>query len=264
MVALPPGTILQLMYLRERIASLPAGRFIEIGPGAGEISSLLLQRGWHGDSYDLNPHVVESLKARFKDEIECGRYNSYCKDYLREPILDNVDLVISSLVLEHFDSNSEALFIRKSLEELSPTGRIICFVPGSPAHWGIEDDIAGHYRRYTRDTIMGLFDGTLGRVEHVAGLTYPLSNLLLPISNYLVKAGESWKLAIPSQEQTTLSGNRNVPLKTSFPDIARWILNDKVMWPLHIIQKAFSRSNKAMILYFEASRLSEEHSNERS
>jgi len=39
MNVLPPGTILQLMYLRERIQRLPVGRFVEIGPGGGEIHS---------------------------------------------------------------------------------------------------------------------------------------------------------------------------------------------------------------------------------
>jgi hypothetical protein len=45
---LPPGTLLQLMYLRERLEKLEPGRFIEIGPGSGEISKLLLDLGWGG------------------------------------------------------------------------------------------------------------------------------------------------------------------------------------------------------------------------
>ena len=39
---LPPGTILQLMYLRERIKLLTPGRFVEVGPGTGTITALLL------------------------------------------------------------------------------------------------------------------------------------------------------------------------------------------------------------------------------
>jgi hypothetical protein len=48
MNVLPPGTILQLMYLRERIGNIAPGRFVEIGPGSGEVSALLLELGWGG------------------------------------------------------------------------------------------------------------------------------------------------------------------------------------------------------------------------
>ena len=51
---LPPGTILQLMYLRERLENIKPGRFIEIGPGSGEISGLLLDLGWTGCRMILN------------------------------------------------------------------------------------------------------------------------------------------------------------------------------------------------------------------
>ncbi len=48
MRVLPPGTILQLMYLRERLRDINPGRFIEIGPGSGEVTSVLLELGWGG------------------------------------------------------------------------------------------------------------------------------------------------------------------------------------------------------------------------
>jgi len=258
MAALAPGTILQLMYIRERISSLPAGRFIEIGPGSGEISNLLLHLGWHGESFDLNENVVNALKVRFKDALNDGRYTPHCQDYLTHDITQEADLIISSLVLEHLDTNSERFFVTKSLNALSHRGKFICIVPASPAHWGIEDDIAGHYRRYTRDDVRSLFDATGGHLQHIAGLTYPISNFLLPISNYAVKLGESWKLKLPAIEQTKLSGARDVPLKTSFPAVARLILNEKMLWPLHLLQKMFSKCKRAMILYFEAGRLVEE------
>ena len=47
---LPPGTILQLIYLRERLENIKSGRFLEIGPGSGEICGLLLELGWRGEA----------------------------------------------------------------------------------------------------------------------------------------------------------------------------------------------------------------------
>ncbi len=52
MSVLPPGTILQLMYLGERLRNIEPGRFIEIGPGSELVMNLLLELGW-GVSYDL-------------------------------------------------------------------------------------------------------------------------------------------------------------------------------------------------------------------
>lgn len=240
------------MYVRERISNLPPGRFIEIGPGSGEISRLLLELGWRGESYDLNAHVVTALERRFSEFVRDGRYVPHHKDYLTQSITEKADLIISCMVIEHLDPDQESQFVRKSLDLLTTDGRIACIVPASPAHWGIEDDIAGHFRRYTRQSVGELFYKNSGTVQHISGLTYPLSNLLLPVSNYLVRSSESWKLSLPPDDQTKLSGRRDVPMKTTFPAVANLLLNTTVLWPLHILQKALSRSERALVIYFEA------------
>ncbi len=43
---LPPGTILQHLYLRERIAELPAGCFVEVGSGLGVLLHLRDGLAW--------------------------------------------------------------------------------------------------------------------------------------------------------------------------------------------------------------------------
>jgi hypothetical protein len=59
--ALPPGTILQHRYLKERLSRLRPGRFVEVGCGKGFTSRVLLDAGWTGIGYDLNP---DSLHPR--------------------------------------------------------------------------------------------------------------------------------------------------------------------------------------------------------
>ena len=153
MTALPPGTILQLMYIKERLQSIKPtpGYFIEVGPGSGEITHLLLDLGWHGRSYDLDYLTIQRLQNRFSQEIAQGRYlaaNSNYLDCSSEKHYE-ADLVISCMVIEHLDENSECTFMQKSSEMLNQDGFMICLVPASPRHWGIEDEIAGHYRRYS-------------------------------------------------------------------------------------------------------------------
>lgn len=254
MKALPPGTILQLIYLRERLAKSQPGRFIEIGPGSGEISNLLLDLGWSGISYDLEPRAVERLKDRFSLEISEGRYQVHTKDFL---ILDSsavvkVDLIISCMVMEHLNQDLEDKFMRHSSELLRDGGRMIGLVPASPLHWGIEDDIAGHCRRYTRDSLHELASSNGWKIHHLAGLTFPLSNILLPLSNFLVSRAEKLKLTLSDLQKTKASGIRDVRFKTTFPRVLSLILNQYVMLPLHWIQKAFSSSGNSLVLYFEA------------
>ncbi|UIJ99488.1 class I SAM-dependent methyltransferase [Rhizobium leguminosarum] len=113
MKALPPGTILQLMYLSERLERLQPGRFIEIGAGNGEITSLLLSRGWIGSVYEFDADTTARLKERFADEIVEGRLVLSNSNYVRSETAD-VDIVISSMVMEHLSDEDEALFMQKS------------------------------------------------------------------------------------------------------------------------------------------------------
>ena len=57
------------------------------------------------------------------------------------------------MVLEHLDEEDELRYFEKCEQDLKPGGFAILLVPASPAHWGVEDEIAGHYRRYTFDSL---------------------------------------------------------------------------------------------------------------
>jgi len=253
MKALPPGTILQLTYLRERLQKLKPGLFLEIGPGSGEISSLLLTLGWRGKAYDLEPSTVEHLRVRFAKEIQEGRYTVNVEDYLTSNTQSStVDLIISCMVMEHLDDTLEPIFMQRSHDFIKPAGIMIGFVPSSPSHWGIEDDIAGHCRRYTRDSLQKLISGNRWQTHHMTGLTYPISNVLLPLSNFLVQRSEKSKLDMSEIEKTKASGIRHVKFKTTFPSILSLLLNRWTLTPLHWMQKIFSGSDDALVLYFEA------------
>ncbi|RUP29378.1 MAG: class I SAM-dependent methyltransferase [Curvibacter sp.] len=254
MSSLPPGTILQLMYLKERLNKLKPGRFIEIGPGSGEISELLLKLGWEGVSYDLESRTVERLQSRFIVQISEGRYNAINEDFLNVTKINfcKVDLIISCMVMEHLNDDLENKFMEISANLLTEDGLMVGLVPASPRHWGIEDDIAGHCRRYTRDSLRKLVDSNGWKILHCSGLTYPTSNILLPVSNFLVGRTEKAKLEFSDIEKTKASGIRDVRFKTKFPKVLKFILNKHSLMPLHWIQKAFSNSRNSLILYFEA------------
>lgn len=251
---LPPGTILQLMYLKERLAAVKPGRFVEVGPGAGHITALLLDAGWTGEVFDLEGPTVDGLRERFSALIQAGRLRVHQADFLTEVerLAGGVDLVISCMVMEHLDEAQESTFMAGAARLLGSGGRMIGLVPGSPAAWGIEDDIAGHLRRYTRPTLGALATRTGWRLLHISGLTWPVSNLLLPLSNWLVSRHERNKLALPVLDRTKQSGRRQVRFKTHFPALLDIVLNDVTLRPLHWLQKFAASRESALVLYFEA------------
>jgi SAM-dependent methyltransferase len=246
-----PGTILQRLYLRERLRGVPPGRFIEIGVGTGGLSRELLLLGWHGEGWDLSDEAVAQSTATNAGAVADGRYAVRRGDWLEEED-GETDLVASSMVIEHLSDEREALYFERCREVLSERGRAVVLVPASPRHWGIEDEIAGHQRRYTRTGLAARLDELGFRVEHVAGLTFPLSNVLLPVSNALVRRSEGHKRALSNEERTRQSGTRDVAFKTTFPQALGLVLNDRTLYPLHLVQKAARNSDRALVLYAEA------------
>lgn len=253
MSVLPPGTLLQLMYLHERLALLKPGYFIEVGPGSGEITALLLSLGWRGVACDLDSYTVGKLRDRFARQVADRQLAPWAGDFLRmdEPPA-KADLIISCMVMEHLDATLESQFMLHCARLLAPSGVIVGLVPASPAHWGIEDEIAGHYRRYTRAELHNLMQRTGWRLTHIAGLTFPISNFLFPISNWLVKRKEDAKLKLTQFERTKHSGRREVLFKTYFPSMFRFFLNPYLMRHFHVLQKRHSDDERAMVIYFEA------------
>jgi SAM-dependent methyltransferase len=255
-MVLPPGTILQLMYVKERLRKRTPGTFIEIGVGQGLLSSTLLALGWSGVGLEIDAASAEAARANNAAAIQNGVYKVVQEDWLggEAPAADvpgKADLVISSMVLEHLDEAAEERYFACCAQRLNPGGLCVLLVPGSMRGWGIEDEIAGHHRRYTFSRFQQMLPRFDWRIEHMAGLTFPLSNILLPLSNWLVARSEGVKRELDMQARTRASGHRNVYGKTVFPTLAGAILNEWALYPFHLLQKAFRRCERALVIYVE-------------
>ena len=215
---------LQLMYLRERLSRIRPGRFVEMGPGGGEITRLLLSA--------VGPVVpmigVPPRSTIIDNEVCAGELQRAVGDvndnYLARTVRSDADLVISSMVMEHMDEDQQFAFMTGRHGTLRSDGRMIGLVPASPRHWGIEDDIAGHCRRYTRSSLRRLTSASGWRLSHTAGLTFPISNCTSSHFEFLVhhKEARNWPSPVGADQAVRPT---QVKFKTHFPPFWGLVLN---------------------------------------
>jgi 2-polyprenyl-3-methyl-5-hydroxy-6-metoxy-1,4-benzoquinol methylase len=251
MSELAPGSILQRMYFQKRIQKGNYKTFCEIGSGNGFLSKLLLSNGLSGVGFDLNASACENNSSMNQEFIQHKKYQVINDNFLTYQHQDKYDVVFSCMVIEHLTDEQVKAYFEKCKELLNPTGVIIIFVPSSMKYWGIEDEIAGHFRRYEFKDFETIASQHHLIIQDCCGLTYPISNILFPLSNYLINRQEGYKKNLDAQTQTILSGNRDVKFKTSYPPILKLFLNEVVLYPLYVLQRFFKNNKNSMVIYCE-------------
>lgn len=253
MEEIAPGSILQRMHFKNRLSKIKAGKFCEIGCGNGYLSRILLEHGWTGVGYDLGESACENSRDLNAEFVSAGKYSVIHGDFLKAEVKEKFDFILSMMVIEHLSPADVKLYFEKCKNALSPNGTITVFVPSGMKFWGVEDDIAGHFKRYEFEDFKKMASEYNLEIKDLSGLTYPVSNLLLGLSNILVHKNEGGKKELSLQERTIQSGNRGVKFKTAFPFYMKLILNEYVMFPFHVLQKMFSSSKNSMVIYCEMS-----------
>jgi len=252
---LAPGNILQNMYLKSRLRQLQGSKktFIELGSGNGNISAILLNSGMSGIGFDLSETACDLNRKKNGSYIKDGMYQVEEADFFDYKGA-KVDVIISSHVIEHFPDELLDQYFSKCESLLNRGGVIISLVPSSMKYWGIEDETVGHYRRFEFEYFEKIAIDNGFIVKNMSGLTYPLSNLLFGLSNYLINKNDGWKKSLSKDEQTELSssgGARQIKFKTNFPYWFRTILNEFTMYPFYLLQLIFRKNKNSMVIYCE-------------
>jgi SAM-dependent methyltransferase len=244
----PPGTLCQNQAVLEEVARSGAKTFCEVGPGAGDVSAALCRLGLRGIGIEFSPSAAASARTELGSLISAGRYRLVEGDFttMTAPASD-LDLALSVMVMEHVEDDAD--FLARLIGLVRPGGTVIVGVPGRKDRWGIEDESAGHYRRYERSELeRRLVDAGLEHVM-VRSVSVPVANLTFHLSNFLVRrAGEDRKLQLSMRDRTETSGIRDIPFKTVFPSPFKLVLNPVAMSPLFLLQRLFYRTNLGLTL----------------
>ena len=132
-----------LQFLKKYVQKQPAG-ILNIGAAGGASSQWLSALG-KVVSIETEPFFINHLKEQHIDVI-----NSSVTDM---PFEDNsFDLVCAFDVIEHVADDAVAM---KEMERVCKPGGIICItVPAFKMLWSDHDIVNGHFRRYTRRSLL--------------------------------------------------------------------------------------------------------------
>jgi glycosyltransferase involved in cell wall biosynthesis/phospholipid N-methyltransferase len=137
---------------------------LEIGAGTGNLTAQLIPRSSYWAT-DINPLYLMYLEnvGRNRPYMKVGftdaeKVDTYPKD-------QKFDTVICLNVVEHLaDDRGALLNIRSALDD---GGRAIILVPCGPDLFGTLDEVLGHQRRYTRESLENLVTSANFELEKI-------------------------------------------------------------------------------------------------
>jgi glycosyltransferase involved in cell wall biosynthesis len=129
-------------------------RVLEIGSGTGSLTRRLVPRHQYVAS-DINPLYLQTLQALTQDRPYLDvAHTDVTRGETFPQLEQGFDTVICLNVLEHVQDDEAAL--RNVRAALAPEGTAVLLVPQGPEVFGTLDEVLGHKRRYTPETLTSL------------------------------------------------------------------------------------------------------------
>lgn len=132
-------------------------RLLDIGCGAGKLSTLAAQKGFKVVGIDREKKAVAIAKKR-ANELGLRRNCQFLvADFEKLKFFKSevFDVVVCSEVVEHVPRPEK--FIRKAKRLLKKGGLFILTTPNNSRYWTVADEYAQHYRRFEIDQLKRIF-----------------------------------------------------------------------------------------------------------
>ena len=144
----------------------PAGLVLDVGGGNGYVASAIERAGWHVAL--VEPGLQGALNARTRGlstVINATFDDAGFKD-------GSIHAVGLFDVLEHIRDDSA--FLKSIRSTLTRSGRLYLSVPAFNFLWSQDDVVAGHFRRYSAQTILRTLTQAGYRVDFLTHIFLPL------------------------------------------------------------------------------------------
>lgn len=142
-----------------------SGRILEVGSGIGNISSFFIDNKQDLTLSDVRQNYVDILAQKFPNQdaflldLVLPDFDIVFKDYL-----GTFDTVFALNVIEHIEDHKLALININKL--LKPGGKAVILVPAFQKLYNRIDKELYHFRRYTRKTLLKIFDKSMYEIKH--------------------------------------------------------------------------------------------------
>ena len=135
----------------------PDGMFVDVGGGNGFVAKALVDAGLDVTLVEPGPTGARNARRRGVESVVCGTFE---QAHFPKRSLGGIGVFD---VIEHVED--DVAFVRTLCESLRPAGRLFVTVPAFGALWSDDDTAAGHYRRYSPETLRQTLESAGLRVE---------------------------------------------------------------------------------------------------
>jgi glycosyltransferase involved in cell wall biosynthesis len=157
-------------WMADVIRPYIGNRVLEVGAGTGNMSVHLMPRSVYWAT-DVNSHYLDYLVTLRATRPYMRVAYTNAEEEGTFPTGQSFDTVVCLNVVEHIQDDLGAL--RNVWSALSEGGRAIVLVPCGPGLYGTLDEALGHFRRYTRQQLVGVAECAGFRVERVVMFNRP-------------------------------------------------------------------------------------------
>jgi 2-polyprenyl-3-methyl-5-hydroxy-6-metoxy-1,4-benzoquinol methylase len=145
------------------------GHVLEVGSGIGNLSKLYLEHNMPLTVSDLRTEYCTILQQKFGSNpllrgIESVELALPDFNEKYSPLMGRFDTVVASNVVEHIAD--DRLAIQNCMDMLKPGGHVIILVPAYQALYNEFDTELGHFRRYTKRSLVSLLKEAGLQVMH--------------------------------------------------------------------------------------------------
>jgi SAM-dependent methyltransferase len=230
----PPLSIhawLRYSTIESLLARIDPRTVLEIGVGQGSVGVLLARR-YDYTGIDLDETALATARIRFE---RCGvDPDALLLGGLEEVEGRKFDLVCAFEVLEHLDDDVAALGEWRS--HIAPGGWIALSVPADPRRFGKADEKAGHYRRYTRESLATALTAAGFSTVRFLNYGFPVGYVLEAGRNLMARR---YLRTAPSYQERTLESGRWLQ-----PPEAAGQMMALVSLPLRRLQRPFTTQER--------------------
>lgn len=123
-------------------------KIFDFGCGSGDTVGYLQRMGFDASGADISAEAIEFGLSRGVKNLSIAQSGKI------SPPEGRFDLILALDVIEHIEDDSGA--IRGIEGALKPGGLAIVTVPAYQWLWGVQDDVARHFRRYTMQSLTAI------------------------------------------------------------------------------------------------------------